>query len=206
MPLVNLIAVHRSQRRVAIAKTRAVMGIWVIELVVCVLITGGLMWQGDKKEEHLGDLRQKMQSMAPYMKMVDEGNQQLAQIRPRLSTLQAAGQYSDRWVRILEHLGTQMPSGAWLTGIRIQEGKNDKDGDQVTFVGFASTQTTVGQVMMSLNDCADLSDVQLKFTKEKQTPDSNGVEYEVFAKLMTPKTSVSEREAKAAEEANNGRS
>jgi len=176
------------------------MIIWAVELSVCLVITGGLMWKLDKQEEHLSELRAKSQSMAPYRKMIEEGNRQLSDIRPRLSTLQTAGQFTDRWIRVLQHLG-EMPPRTWLTGIRVTQGKSDKDQDQVTFTGYAESQALVGDVMLSLNNCADLSDVQLKFTKEREQGLNNGVEFEVFAKLADnrpPKADTPTKEGAAA--------
>jgi Tfp pilus assembly protein PilN len=183
MPLINLIAEQRSARRAGIRRTRFTMMVWGVELLVCVGAFGFILWQVDKQNERLAELEAKNAALQPQLDVLDVGKKELSMLVPRLTTLQNAGKFTDRWIRILEHLSMEMPQGAWLTGIRIGQSKQDSEDVDVTFTGIAVNQELVGETMMRLNNSPDLGDMELKFTREKQNVASQGVEFEVYTKI-----------------------
>jgi Tfp pilus assembly protein PilN len=185
VPLVNLIAVQRSQRRAAIRRTRAVMFAWVIEVVGCLIVLGGLMWEVDVQDSRLADLKAKSISMQPHKKAIADGEKVLSELRPRIETLTTASHFTDQWNRIFNQVSTQIPTGVWLTSVRVQEGKQEGDPTEITFLGVATDQKLVGEMMAQFNACHDLTGVKLKYTKAKQSADTMGVEFEIHAKLLT---------------------
>lgn len=187
MPLVNLISEQRTLKRLAIRKTRAFMLAWVISLGAGLAIVGGLMWQVDRQNDRLADLKAKSAGMQPYQHAISEGQKELAVLRPKLTTLQAASRATETWHRLLSHVAARMPEGTWLTSVRAQEAKTAGRGVEIRFIGYAQDQSLVGTVMQRLNECSDLAQVDLKYTKEKESGNNVGVEFEVVAMLAVPK-------------------
>ncbi|MEP0766862.1 MAG: PilN domain-containing protein [Fimbriimonadia bacterium] len=197
MPLVNLISEQRTQKRVAIRKTRASMLAWVISLGAGVAAVGALMWQVDRQSDRLAELKSKSAGMQPYQHAIAEGQKELAVLRPKLTTLQAASRATETWHRLLGHVASRMPEGTWLTSVRAQEAKAPSQGVEVRFIGYAQDQSLVGMVMQRLNECPDLAQVDLKYTKEKESGNNVGVEFEVVAMLAVPKDARAKEGGKA---------
>jgi Tfp pilus assembly protein PilN len=197
MPLVNLIAVQRSERRTAIRRLRVTTLVWLVELAACITVIGGLMWQAAWQEARLADLKAKSQSMEPYKQAIADGNRELRELKPRLVTLQEAGRYTDQWIRVLAHLSTRVPDGTWLTTIRVQEPKTPDKPPEVSFIGYSLDQNRVGELMMRLNECEDLSTLNLKYTAEKESGDNSGVEFEIYSSLTSSSAEAKKDEANA---------
>ena len=187
MPLVNLISEQRTQKRLAVRKTRAFMLAWVISLGAGLAVVGGLMWQVDRQNDRLAELKAKSASMQPYQHAISEGQKELAVLRPKLTTLQAASRATETWHRLLGHVAARMPEGTWLTSVRAQEAKAEGKGMEIRFIGYAQDQSLVGTAMQRLNECPDLAQVDLKYTKEKESGNNVGVEFEIIAKLAAPR-------------------
>ncbi|GMV35982.1 MAG: hypothetical protein AMXMBFR61_04900 [Fimbriimonadales bacterium] len=197
MPLVNLISEQRALKRLAVRKTRAFMLAWVISLGAGLAAVGGLTWQVDRQNDRLADLKSKSAGMQPYQHAITEGQKELAVLRPKLTTLQAASRATGTWHRVLGHVAARMPQNTWLTSLRAQEAKTAGQGVEIRFAGYAQDQSLVGTVMQRLNECPDLAQVELKYTKEKESGNNVGVEFEIVAKLTVPRDAEAKEGGKA---------
>ncbi|HTQ09338.1 MAG TPA: PilN domain-containing protein, partial [Fimbriimonadaceae bacterium] len=129
---------------------------------------------------------------APITKQIDQNGKDLAELTPRLKTLQDAAVSTGRWDRILTHLTVQTPTATWLTGIRCEASDPTKPV-QVDFSGIGASQSPIGEFMLRLQNLDDLDDVNLKFTNEKLISASKAIEFEIDANL----TGTAEQKVKA---------
>ncbi|MBX3095290.1 MAG: PilN domain-containing protein, partial [Fimbriimonadaceae bacterium] len=108
---------------------------------------------------------------------------ELAQLQPRLKTLETALVDTARWSRLMNHLAGNTPDGIWLTNVRCQNPDPSK-GTMVQFTGNSQNQDLVGAFILRLNASEDLENVQLKFTQERIVEGGKAIEFEISGDVV----------------------
>ncbi len=123
-------------------------------------------------------LKAQIQEVAPLLDQMHGAEADYQRLAPRLKTLEGAQNVTSRWSRILDHLSKNVPDGLWMTALRTNSADPEKP-IEVSFVGVAKAQEPVGELIMRLQNSADLQTVGLRYTQEKMVQDTRATEYEV---------------------------
>ena len=128
-------------------------------------------------------IQQQNKKNEPLVKQIKQNGKDLADLTPRMKTLQDAQTITDRWNHILNHLAVQTPQSAWLTGLRCMAADPTKP-IQVNILGIAPAQSPIGEFILRLQNLPDLDNVTLKYTNEKLVASSKAVEFEVDSDMV----------------------
>ena len=129
----------------------------------------------------------------PIIEQTLNNQRQTKMLMPRLTTLENAQETTERWSRVLEHVSTQTPPQVWLTGVRCQAPDPTKP-ILVSFQGLSLSQEPVGELILRLQNCADLDRLTLKYTQEKLIEQSKATEFMVEADLVGTARQVTQEE------------
>jgi len=192
MPYVNLIQEQRLAAQANESKARSFFFVFVGALVTSGLAYGFFSMDAMLISHQTSNIKAEIKKNAPITKQIDQNSKDLADLTPRLKTLQDAAVSTGRWDRILNQLTVQTPENSWLTGLRCEASDPTKPID-VQFTGIAASQTPIGEFMLRLQNIDDLENVNLKFSNAKLISASKAIEFEVDADL----TGTAEQKVKA---------
>ena len=183
MPLINLIQQQRFASRSNARKARSFFFLFAGSLVASVGAYAFVLFQKEMLQSEEAKLQGELQANAPMVKQTDENTKQVAQLQPRLTTLEDAQTVSGRWGRILGKLATQTPTNAWLTAVRTTAADQTKP-ITISFTGVSPAQEPISEFILRMQNQADLQNVTLKFTQEKLVQTSKGIEFQVDAEIV----------------------
>src|SRR5579862_1664911 len=178
MPYVNLIQEQRLVAQGNERKARSFFFVFVGVLVTSGLAYGFFSMDGLLISHQATNVEAQNKRNAPITKQIEQNAKELAELTPRLKTLQDAQMSTGRWDRILNHLTVQTPQSTWLTGLRCQASDASKP-IQVNFIGISGSQSPIGEFIMRLQNQPDLENVNLKYTNEKLVSTTQAIEFEV---------------------------
>jgi Tfp pilus assembly protein PilN len=140
------------------------------------------MFQNEMLKSEENRLISKAEKLAPLVKRISTDEEQYAELKPRLDTLQNAQVVTGRWSRILDHLTRQTPDQTWLSSIRCTA-SDDTKPVAVTFEGMSNQQLLIGDFIERLQACPDLTNVNLKYTMEKAVANSRAIDFEIDSEI-----------------------
>jgi Tfp pilus assembly protein PilN len=187
MPLINLIQeqrahVHRKEReaRILVISTVAIGALSFLTSAAFVLETGRAGLEAVA-------LQQRKKKLAPMLERLEQNQRTIAELDPRLKTLQTAVTDSQKWERVLGHLKVNTPEGIYLNGIKCQQ-NDPTQGTVVQFTGNSRSLDEIGSYVMRLELSEDLEDVAMKFAQERVGADrSKALEFEILATVSGTK-------------------
>jgi Tfp pilus assembly protein PilN len=187
MPLINLIQeqrslVHRKEReaRILVITTVAIGALSFLTSAAFVLETG-------RAGLEAVTLQQRKKKLEPMLAQLEQNERKIAELDPRLKTLQAAVTDSQKWERVLQHLKVNTPEGIYLNGIKCVQ-NDPSQGIVVQFTGNSRSLDEIGSYVMRLEVSPDLEDAAMKFAQERVGADRNkALEFEIAATLSGTK-------------------
>ncbi len=182
MPFINLIQEQRQEARKNEGRARLFFLSFVGSVVMAVGVLGFLMFEQEMLKSDEAALRAKAQKLQPLAKRIESNLATYADLQPRLTTLENAQLATGHWSRVLDHVSRFTPQQTWLTAIRCTTPDPTKPVE-ITFAGLSDKQELVGDFMLKLQACADLSDITLKFTREKLSTYGRNTEFEITANI-----------------------
>jgi Tfp pilus assembly protein PilN len=199
MPLINLIQERKAAEQREERRAKACLFAFVGAVIVASGAYGSvsLLEAGALRAE--SQFRANMQKVAPRLLEIERTEREIAELQPRLETLQKAREASGRWTRILTHLVTQTPKESWLTNVRSAQ-PDDEAPVQISLMGMSSAQGPVGEFMIRMQSQRDLGDVTLKQTSEKVSSTGTGIEFEVTAAVLGTEQKKPRKSGKDGEE------
>lgn len=183
MPYINLIQEQRLAAQASERKARSFFFIFVGALTVSVLSYGFLSVESMLVGGQAAAIDTQNKKNLPLVKQIEKNTKDLAELTPRLNTLQDAQTVTDRWNRILSHLVVQTPSTAWLTAIHCMSTDPTKP-TQITFSGVSTAQAPIGEFIMRLQNLPDLDNVNLKYTNEKLISTTRATEFQLDCDIV----------------------
>jgi Tfp pilus assembly protein PilN len=187
MPNINLIQEQKSARRRSEAVSRAGFFGFVGITLLSGLAWGGVRLQVDQQRSLEAKLQAQLIQLRPALDEIAQNDKLVAELSPRVESLEAAQEMSSRWVRILTHFTTQTPTDAWLTGLRASS-PDPTQPVNVVLVGMAKGQEPVGEFMMRTQNESSLDGVALRYTQEKVTNQGPVIEFELGAVVKDAST------------------
>lgn len=182
MPYINLIQEQRLASQANERKSRSYFLAFVGVLSLSGVTYGFLSMESLMVNRQAENIQKQNEKNAPLAKQIEQNAKDLAELTPRLKTLEDAQTVTDRWDRILNHLATQTPSSTWLTGMRCSASDASKP-IQLSFLGIATGQSPIGEFIMRLQNLKDLDNVNLRYTNEKLVSNGKGIEFQLDADL-----------------------
>lgn len=179
MPLINLIAEQRQWKRNRFVKARTWFIIFATVSAVGILSFGTLLIGAEYTKAEMESMRASIIELRPLTNAVDENEKQLLDLQPRLQTLGAARDDTERWTRIFDHVSLVMPTDTWLTNVRAQQPSDPRQPVQVAWIGMSTEQNLIGELMLRLQRAEDLANVQLEYTELKRTSFGTGLEFKI---------------------------
>ncbi|HWP31257.1 MAG TPA: PilN domain-containing protein [Fimbriimonadales bacterium] len=189
MPSINLIAEQRQIKRDAERRVRKWMSASGAVFVFGGLIFGFFWFQTQRAHSELRDLKAQEERLVPIKEQLALASQALKELEPRLRTLERARQATQQWNRVLEHISYVMPENTWLTNLRSTPSKDDKPVE-IQYTGMSASQDLIGELMLRLQKCPDLTDVSLKYTDQRRTSQGLGLEYQIVSLLANSGTTA----------------
>jgi Tfp pilus assembly protein PilN len=182
MPYINLIQEQRQGSRRNELKSRAGFFTFAGVLIVFGAALLTLFTKTASLNSDESTLRATLAQLAPTVAQIQKNKTAEEELRPKLASLEAAQDMTQKWVRILTHFETQTPGTTWLTGVR-SIGQDPDMPVTVTLVGMSTAQEPVSEFILRTQNEPDLDDVALHFTNEKVSPYGNTIEFEVGAQI-----------------------
>lgn len=180
MPLINLIEEQRQEAKRLESKVRMAFLTFVGAAGLSAVGFGFMLFKAESAAGDVAKLKADALKLKPLTSEIKENQKVLAELTPRLKTLEDAQAISARWDRILAHLARNTPSPLWLTDMRATFNDPTKPV-QTNFIGLSDGLEPVGEFIMRLQACADLENVNLKFAQEKVVSDGKGIEFAIDA-------------------------
>ncbi len=182
MPFINLIeeqrqTVKRAEKRASFAFVAFVAssGAMAVGFVSLLILSEGV-------DGSIRQARDAAKKLEPMRNEIKANHATLAELSPRLQTLEDAQATTQRWTRILDHLSVQTPGQMYLTGLRAASSDPTKP-IQASFQGLSANLEPVGEFILRLQNSEDLEAVNLKFAQEKVVDKGKGIEFEVAADI-----------------------
>jgi Tfp pilus assembly protein PilN len=182
MPLINLIQEQRFGARRRAQQARALFlafaGIVVASTLANLWI---ILERGQLGNEEAQLLRQK-ERLAPIIKQIRTQETALAELRPRLATLEAAQKTIVRWSQILDEVAASIPPDAYLTSVRCDQADPQRPV-VMTLIGLTDSQEAAGVIMLNLQKSQNLANLSLKMTQGKQIEARRAIEFQLTAEI-----------------------
>jgi Tfp pilus assembly protein PilN len=182
MPYINLIQENRLAVQANERKARGFFMAFVAIAVAGGSAFGFLTMESMVVAGQAHGVEQENKKNEPIAKQIEQNGKALAEMTPKIKTLEDAQTITDRWNHIFYHLAVNTPQSAWLTAIRCQ-GNDPTKPIRVSFVGLATSQSPVGEFMLRLQNQPDLENVTLGFTNEKMATNGKGIEFQIDGDL-----------------------
>lgn len=183
MPQINLIHEQRASMRRREAQARSGLLVFVSSLGLTAVASGVLLLQSQMLRDRQDRLEAELKKLEPIAKQIDENNNENARLTPRLKTLSDARMDTDRWKRILDHLAVNTPKETWMLTLRSQA-DDPQQPVKVIFNGMSTAQAPIGDLLLRTQNSADLENVNLSYTEERQNNSKKAIQFEFVASLV----------------------
>jgi len=195
MPLINLIQEQRISEKRGDSKARLYFVSFVTSAALGLGAIGFLVFKTEATHGDISQLEANIQKLQPMIGQIESARADYGVIAPRVETLQAARDLTDKWNRVLDHLTVQTPDKVWLTAIRAT-GNDPKAPISVTFTGLAHSQELIGEFQLRLQGCEDLESVNFKYSQEKPVANSHLIEFQIESGLVGTQQEKEKNEGK----------
>jgi Tfp pilus assembly protein PilN len=182
MPFINLIQEQRLGIRRDEMQARTYLYAFAVIAGISIFSALGFYIDAEATKGEESRLRFQLDEIKPLTAQIDQVNTLDSQLEPRVQILQKAQVITQQWDHLLTHFATQTPDHIWLSGVRCQATDPAKP-ITVTISGISNAQEPVGDFILRLNNLADVENVQLRFTQEKNAATYKGIEFQVDADI-----------------------
>ncbi len=195
MPLINLIREQRLEVKKGEGKTRLFFMGFAASVLVGVGSFGFLLFLAEQSQGDKADLEAKAQQLEPFLGHIKDAELEYSKVAPRVETLTAARDLTDKWNRLMDHLTVQTPERVWLSSIRAVA-QDPKKPIQITFAGLSQQQQLIGEFQLRMQGSPDLEAVNFKFSQEKPVGAGYLLEFQIEAGLKGTTEEKERNEAK----------
>ncbi len=180
MPIVNLIYEQRLAVEQRERQTRMLVLTMVGVGALAFLATGFFLFETARFQLMSGELEARKQKLKPMMDQLAGNQLDLRDMEPRLKTLRDAVKLTEQWNRIMDHVAVNTPGDVWFTSFRSNV-SDPARGVQVSFGGYGTTQSAIGELQLRLATSTDLSKVGLRFSQERLIDQARALEFQIDA-------------------------
>lgn len=195
MPLINLIREQRLEVKKSERKARVFFMSFAASVMVGVGSFGFMLYLTEQAQGEKAVLEANAQKLEPFLSNIKDTNLEYGKVAPRVDTLTAARDLTDKWNRLMDHLTVQTPDRVWLSGIRAVA-QDPKKPIQITFAGLSQQQQLIGEFQLRMQGSPDLESVNFKFSQEKPVASGYLLEFQIEAALKDTADEKERNEAK----------
>lgn len=195
MPLINLIQEQRIAEKRGESKARLFFMGFAASAALGLGAVGFLIFKTEAANSEISQLQANIQKLQPMVGQIESAQADYNIVAPRVETLQAARDLTDKWNRVLDHLTGQTPDKVWLSNIRSNS-SDPKSPIGISFSGLSHNQELIGEFQLRLQGLEDLEGVSFKFSQEKAVADSNLIEFQIDAALKDTAEETNKNEGK----------
>ncbi len=183
MPFINLIAEQREKKRASERKVRAWFYVFLSSFILGISVCGLLFIRTQMLIADTRELQRDAEKLRPIIEQYEATKNALAQLSPRLKTLEKAVESTKRWNRIFTHFSYVTPTDTWLTALKSDSKQEKGKPLSVTFTGMSANQELIGELMLRLQQSFDLGNITLKYTDAKRIQVGEGLEFQIVSTL-----------------------
>ncbi|MBL8087156.1 MAG: hypothetical protein JNM85_03680 [Chthonomonas sp.] len=190
MPYINLIHEQRMLQQQNERKARFAFVGFVGATTLFTVLAGFQIIAKEGVDGETADLKKNLSKIQPMLKDISVMEKDLAELKPRLQTLQNAQEMTRKWTEILKHMTTSTPESLWLTDIRSKSSKSN-EGVQFSIKGKTmagettdqNSQGRVGSFMQRLQLCSAMDKWDLKYTEMDRVQEHQVLSFEIIARV-----------------------
>lgn len=199
MPFINLIESDLILAKKASQQLRLSQAALIASASVVGIAYLAVLGQSAMLAAEQSSVQSKLKKLKPLLKSIDEDKRIVADLEPRLKTLEDARDLTSRWGRLLNHITVNTPQDVYLTAIRSDSSQPEQP-IKVTFIGTGKSQSDASQFALRCQNSQDLEGLKVVGSSEKLLRTVSAIEFEVAGSIVgtAPKTT---KEEAAAEEA-----
>lgn len=190
MPLINMISERREQQARLIRNRKRLLTVLLAEVSVLAGIFSFLGVGTMSLQTRLERAQREIKRLQPTLDLIAKTERDTQALMPRLRTLTEAQQHTQRWYATINGIARCLPADVWLTGIsssQVQDSEKKGQTTLITLTGSTLTQQQVGEMMLRLNTIPTFEKVDLHFTQQRSYNNFETVDFEVAARMQTPK-------------------
>ncbi len=190
MPLINMISERREQQARFLRRRRQLFGVLLAEVAMLGAVFSFLGVSTLALQGRLERAEQEIKRLQPTLDLIARTEREANALVPKLRTLTEAQEHTRRWYATINGIARSLPADVWLTGItstQVQDGEKKAPSTVITLTGSTLTQQQVGEMMLRLNAIPTFEKVELHYTQQRNYNDLETVDFEVAARVQTPK-------------------
>ena len=201
MPFINLIAEQREKKRASERKMRTWFYVFLSSFILGISLCGLLFIRTQMLIADARELQRDAEKLRPIIEQFEATKNALAQLNPRIKTLEKAVESTKRWNRIFNHFAYVTPTDTWLTALKSDAKQEKGKPLSVTFTGMSASQELIGELMLRLQQSFDLQSITLKYTDAKRIQVGEGLEFQIISTLQGTEESDTEEQSNKKEAA-----
>ncbi len=183
MPFINLIesdllVAKKAAQQMRLSQVALIAAGSVVGIAYLVVLGQGAMLSAEEQA-----VQTKLKKLKPILRSIDEQKVIVADLEPRLKTLEGARELTNRWGRLLNHISVNTPQDVYLTAIRSDSGQVDQP-IKVTFVGTGKSQSDASQFVLRCQNSQDMEKVNLVGSQEKRLREVSAIEFEIAGSIV----------------------
>ncbi|MEQ1934684.1 MAG: hypothetical protein ABL962_12545 [Fimbriimonadaceae bacterium] len=128
MPLINLIREQRLEVKKSERKARVFFMSFAASVMVGVGSFGFMLYLTEQAQGEKAVLEANAQKLEPFLSNIKDTNLEYGKVAPRVDTLTAARDLTDKWNRLMDHLTVQTPdrvASGYLLEFQIEASLKD---------------------------------------------------------------------------------
>lgn len=184
MPFINLIAEQREKKRAFEKRVRTWFYVFLSSFILGISVCGLLFIRTQMLIADARELQREAEKLTPIIEKYEATKKALAQLNPRIKTLEKAVESTKRWNRIFTHFAYVTPTDTWLTALKSDAKQEKGKPLSVTFTGMSANQELIGELMLRLQQSFDLQNINLKYTDAKRIQVGEGIEFQIISTLQ----------------------
>lgn len=184
MPVINLIEQELQHRQRLQRRIRLLGMVWFGLMALAAISWGTLILYTAYLQAQSARMQAEIVRLTPTLHAVQQTQLELNALQPQISTLQTARKETGRWRQLLQHLSMHTPPACYLIGVEFGKRNDPKKPMEIVMKGIASSQQAVGDLMLRLNQHADLENIRLDYTQERNLDEQTStVEFQITAQV-----------------------
>ncbi|MEI7575706.1 MAG: PilN domain-containing protein [Armatimonadota bacterium] len=198
MPFINLIesdliVAKKAAQQMRLSQVALIAAGSVVGIAYLVILGQGAALASEEQ-----GVQAKLKKLKPMLKEIEEQKRIVADLEPRLETLQDARELTSRWGRLLNHVAVNTPPDVYLTAIRADASQPDQP-IKVTFIGTGKSQSDASQFVLRCQNSRDIEGVNLVGSQEKLLRQMSAIEFEIAGSIVgsAKKPANDEKETKS---------
>lgn len=188
MPTINMIANRRAEKRRQEQNVRKLIYGISAEVGCLIIAISVLSIRQLNVRSHEVDLTAQMQNLQPKVNKINALQSQIAELQPKVKTLDGAKQDTLFWYSNLYSVASSLPDKTWFTSLGIGgEGGAPGSGagadPTINITGTTLNQALVGETMLRMNQSPGMDHIVLSFVQQQKTGSTDTVSFQMTAHL-----------------------